>query len=1125
MSSDLGYYRHPCISGSEVVFVSEDDLWTVRIDSAESRAVTARRLTANPGTFAFPRFSPDGTELAFTGSDDGPGEVYVMAAGGGAPRRLTWMGSNTHVVGWTRDGSGILAATDWQQPFAGSMRIVEVPLDGGPPISRHYGPARAVSTSPASGGVVIGRNSGDPARWKRYRGGTAGTIWIDRKGDGAFKELIKLDGNLANPMWIGRRVYFLSDHEGHGNLYSCTPTGRGLTRHTSHDEFYVRFPSTDGKRIVYHAGADLYLFDPATGAFNPAAGAFDPAAGAFDPSTDGSVKIDARIRSSQSPQIRRFTNATYYMESFDLHPKGHSVTSIHRGGMYSMGLWEGAPVRYGSVSESRYRLSSWLPDGKRLVALTDEDGDEELIVFAADQSTPPRKIRGDFGRPTGLYVAPGEVLAPEDDDQKKSGKKTRGRKSKKKKAPHDRILLTNHRQEVVLVDLDSGKSKVLDRSPHHRISGAAWSPDSKWVAYSYSSSYRTGVIRLHEVATGKKFDIARQEDFFDGYPNFDPEGKYLYFISWRTFNPVHDSIYFDLGFPKGSRPFLVTLHNDTVSPFDTATMRLAAPGGSEETNEDEGHDGNDENKKDLAFRIDLDGIEDRVLAFPVPEGRYGRVMGVRGRALFTQYPVMGSLHDEDDSAEGVLDYWNFKRNKSGRAADKVTDFALSLDARVIGLISSDRLRAVPADFKEDPDKAKDDYSRDSGWVDLDRIPIAVVPAAEWTQMYQEAWRLQRDHFWHPDMSGTDWEGVRMRYLPVLERVGSRSEFSDLMWEVQGELGTSHCYELGGDYRPRPNWRQGFLGADLEYNTRRKHWEIRRIPRGDSWKPSSRSPLSRPGLDLRVGDRVLAIGGEPVDARTSPYERLVNMADSNVRLTIQRRRGRRTTTDTVTVQTLGNETPLRYRDWVEENRRRVHEDSDGSVGYVHIPDMGATGFAEFHRYYGPESDRDGLIIDVRFNRGGNVSQLLLEKLLRRRIGYDMSRWSEPLPYPDAAPMGPMVALTNEYAGSDGDIFCHAFKLLGLGPLIGKRTWGGVVGIWPRAALVDGTVTTQPEFAYWFEDVGYDVENYGTDPDIEVDIRPQDYAAGLDTQLDRGLETIRSIIRKKGPLKPDFNRIRR
>ena len=1102
MLSELGYYRHPTLFGNTIVFVSEDDLWIAPVDSAESEGGTARRLTANPGICAFPQVSPDGQTVAFTGRDDGPAEIYVMAAGGGAPRRLTWMGAITQAVGWNREGTAVLAATDWRQPFNVSMHLVEIPIDGGPPRPLDYGPARAISFSSETSGVVIGRNSGDPARWKRYRGGTAGTLWIDSTGKGKFRELVKLRGNLASPMWIGSRVYFLSDHEGHGNLYSCTPKGEALERHTDHDEYYVRFPSTDGQRIVYHAGADLYVFDPRDG---------------------GSKKVETRIRSSQSQLIRRFVNAADFMESFDLHPRGHSITSVHRGGLFAMGLWEGAALRYGPVSEARYRLGSWLPDGKRIVALTDEDGDESLVVFAADGAGVPRKIKGDFGRPIGLYVAPGETLVPPRDekDAKKDSAKSKPRKTRKKAAPGDRILLTNHRHEVILVELDSGKTRVLDRSRHNRIHGAAWSPDSRWVAYGYSSSYRTGLIRLHEVDTGKTIDVANHEDFLDGFPHFDPEGQYLYFISWRTFNPVYDSLYFDLGFPKGSRPYLVPLRASTVSPFDSATRSPRSPGESHEPEEDD--ESESEQTKDESFRIDAEGIQNRVTAFPVPEGRYGRVMGVRGRALFARYPVAGSLGGADsEENEGVLEYWDFKKDKSGQVAGGVSDFGLSMDARVLGIVSGGRIRAVPAKFKDDPEKAKDECTRESGWIDLDRIPVAVVPALEWRQMYSEAWRLQRDHFWHPDMSGTDWDRVHERYLPVLERVGTRTEFSDLMWEMQGELGTSHCYELGGDYRPRPNWRQGFLGADLEFSRTRKAWRVTRIPGGDSWNRAARSPLAAPGLDIAAGDEITAIGGEAVSAALSPDELLVNMADRNIQIAIRRRRGRKTTAGAVTVRTLSSETALRYRDWVESNRRRVHDETDGSVGYVHIPDMGPAGYAEFHRYYGPESDHDGLIVDARFNRGGHVSQLLLEKLLRRRIGYDISRWSEPIPYPDAAPMGPMVALTNEYAGSDGDIFCHAFKLLKLGPLIGKRTWGGVVGIWPRAALVDGTVTTQPEFAYWFEDVGYSVENYGTDPDIEVDIRPQDYAAGRDTQLERGLASISGIIRKKRPRKPDFGR---
>ncbi len=1090
MSSEFGYYRHPTISNNTIVFVCEDDLWTVAAGGG-----IARRLTVNPGAASFPVFSPDGQALAFTGRDDGPAETYVMSAEGGIPRRLTWLGARSQTLGWTRDGHGIIAATDWQQPFAGDMRPISVGTTGSAPEFLGYGPARALSFGPKPGSVVIGRNSGDPSRWKRYRGGTAGTLWIDRQGDGKFSELIRLDGNLANPMWLGSRIFFLSDHEGHGNLYSCTPTGRGLKRHTEHEDFYVRFPSSDGQRVVYHGGADVFIFDP-------------------EGNTSGKVEIG--IHSSFGQRNRKFVGASRYLEGFDLHPEGHSLLSVHRGGLHAMGLWEGASRRLGQVSRARYRLGSWLPDGERVVAVTDEGGEESLVLFTMDGSKEPRKIQGDFGRATGLTVAPAQASMKER-EKKKAAKGKKKRTPKAGKTGPDLVALTNNRHELILVNLTDGSSRVLDRSPHRRIDGVAWSPDSLWLAYGLSTSLRSSCIRLCNVDSGKITSITRP-DFFDTDPSFNPDGAYLYFISWRTFNPVYDSHYFDLGFPKGSRPYLVTLEKETVSPFSTATQTPRPPGASPD-DEDETDDTDGEPSK---IRIDLEGIEDRTVAFPVREGRYWRILGAKGRALFGRQPVEGGLDEEDEydrepASDGTIEFWDFKKNGSGRVSDGVTDFCLSLNRKVLGIRSGNRVRALPASFKEDPEKDKDEFSRQSGWVDLGRIRAAVVPIEEWRQMYDEAWRLQREQFWSPDMSGVDWQKVRERYLSILDRVGSRTEFSDLMWEMQGELGTSHCYEMGGDYRPRPNWRQGYLGADLSYNRRTRNWRIEKIPRGDSWDAESCSPLAAPGLDIHAGDEIVAIAGETLSEHVSPYDRLIHLADKEVQITVRPRR-RSGGSRTVTVKALRDETPLRYRDWVEANRSRVHDETDQRVGYLHVPDMGPHGYAEFHRYFGQESDRDGLIVDVRYNRGGHVSQLLLEKLLRRRIGYDISRWCEPMPYPDAAPMGPMVALTNEHAGSDGDIFCHAFKLFGLGPLIGKRTWGGVIGIWPQATLVDGTVTTQPEYACWFEDVGYEVENYGTEPDIEVNIRPQDYAAGRDPQMERAIVEIKKEMRRKPSKKP-------
>jgi tricorn protease len=388
--------------------------------------------------------------------------------------------------------------------------------------------------------------------------------------------------------------------------------------------------------------------------------------------------------------------------------------------------------------------------------------------------------------------------------------------------------------------------------------------------------------------------------------------------------------------------------------------------------------------------------------------------------------------------------------------------------------------------------------------------------AEFRQMFQEAWRLQREQFWTEDLSGIDWAAIHNRYQPLVQRITTRSEFSDLLWELQGELETSHAYEMGGEYRKGPDYRQGFLGVNWEYDTDKGGYRITHIARGDTWDPSTTSPLTGPGVNLDVGDVVLAINGQPLSGQVTPAERLVNQAGVEVVLTI--RGADDAPPRMVTVKALGDERPARYRDWVEANRSRVHEATSGRVGYIHVPDMGADGYAEFHRAYLVEFDRDALIIDVRVNGGGHVSGLLLEKLARKRVGYDFPRWAAPKPYPDESPAGPMVCLTNELAGSDGDIFSHTFKMLKLGPLVGKRTWGGVIGIWPRHGLVDGTVTTQPEFSFYFDDVGWRVENYGTDPDIEVDNAPHDYARGADPQLDKAIEVALDVLSKHPPHRP-------
>jgi tricorn protease len=507
----------------------------------------------------------------------------------------------------------------------------------------------------------------------------------------------------------------------------------------------------------------------------------------------------------------------------------------------------------------------------------------------------------------------------------------------------------------------------------------------------------------------------------------------------------------------------------------------------------------------------------------VPDGRYQQIAAMKGKVLYTSLPIEGSLNMNwfqltEPPAKATLEVYDFENLKAETLLSGITNFKLSEDRKTLAYRAGNKLRVLKAGEKPDEKSAAEPPGKKSGWIDLTRIRVSVDPPAEWRQMFREAWRLQRDHFWTEDMADVDWHAVYERYFPLIDRISTRAEFSDLMWEMQGELGTSHAYEFGGDYRPEPRYDMGFLGADLAYDKKLRLWKVAHIVRGDPWDPTKSSPLAQPGVNVREGDTILAINGRRVDENTSPYELLVNHANCEVLLTVGDAKGENPRT--VSVKALASETPARYREWVEQNRKFVHEKTDGRVGYVHIPNMGPLGYSEFHRYFLSEIDREGLIVDVRFNGGGHVSELILEKLARRRIAYVKTRWFGAQPYPSDSVAGPMVALTNEYAGSDGDIFSHNFKLLKLGPLVGKRTWGGVIGIWARHSLVDGGITTQPEFSFWFQDVGWKVENYGTDPDIEVEYRPQDYVVGKDPQLERAVHEIVKLLETNPPSRPEF-----
>ena len=1058
MSEHSGYLRNPTLHGDAIVFVSDDDLWRV----AASGGI-ARRLTASVSELSSPALSPDGGRIAFVGRDEQHPEVYLMPADGGPARRMTWLGPDVIVRGWTPEGH-ILFVTTYGQPFFRNYRAFTLDPAGGMPRLLPLGQVNHLSFGPGQR-KVIGRNTADPARWKRYRGGTAGQLWVDAKGTGDFRRLKELPGNVTSPMWIGDRIFWLSDAEGVANLYSAFPDASDLRRHTDHEDYYARHAQTDGKRIVYQCGAELWLFDPAT---------------------DRGERLDVQLPSHRTQAARRFVKAEDHLDGFAVHPEGHSIAAIARGKLYSFPLWEGAVRQYGEALAGRYRHGQWLGDGATLVAVGDTSGEERIEAFEGHRA---RTLPWDIGRVVAMRAAPAGT----------------------------RVAIANHRNEVLIGDLASGDLVGVDRSEAGRTEDLAWSPDGNWLAYAFWTSSRHSVIKLYDVAN-KVSTVVTQPDFRDYCPAFDPHGHYLYFLSLRTFDPVYDSMQFELSFPRGARPYLISLQAQGRPPFDPVPKGFAEEKRDREKEKDETHG--------TMRPIDIEGIQRRIAPFPVREDRFGQIAGVAGdKVVWTVLPIAGAHgrggHKE---APGRLEVFDFATLRTAKLLDKVERFALSADNVTLVAHDGKRLRAIAANRDPEGDRdnhASDEPSRKSGWIDLDRMRVSVDPRREWRQMLREVWRLQRDQFWVQNMSGVDWDDVYKRYEPLLDRVATRAELSDLIWEMQGELGTSHAYESGGDHRQPPQVALGYLAAETRLVDADSSYEITRIVTGDAWDAGADSPLNAVGIEAQPGERIVAVNGQVTSKERPPQALLVHQAGTKVELTLAAGQGASARTRNVLVTTLADEVPARYREWVERNRSWVHERSGGRVGYFHLPDMMSSGFAEFHRYFRSECDRDALIVDIRYNRGGHVSELLLEKVARKRIGYNLSRWSQPASYPDEAVAGPVVALTNEHAGSDGDIFSHGFKLMQLGPLVGTRTWGGVIGIWPRHKLVDGSETTQPEYSFWFSDVGWGVENYGTDPTIEVDNAPQDAAANRDRQLETALATALDLIERDKPARPSFD----
>jgi tricorn protease len=1018
-----GYLRYPHLHGDLLTFVAEDDVWIAPLSGGR-----AWRLSADGVPVFHPRFSPDGRWVAWSSRRDGEPEVFVAPVEGGESRRLTYWGSmGTRVRGWTPGGE-ILAVTPWRQAFDHHTLAYAVPVDGEPARPLGWGPVGGADVA-AGGAVALVTVAGqEPARWKRYRGGAMGRLWVD-SGDGFRRVLTEVAGNLDCPVWAGGRLAFLSDHEGVGRLYSSEPDGSGLRRHSADDDFYARHASGDGERVVYQRAGDLWLVDGL-----------------------GTEPVPVEVILGGPRTGRRTQAVAPRIEDLSCDHTGRASAVEVRGGVYWLTHRDGPARALGATPGVRARLPRVLGDTDQVVWVTDTDEGDALEISAAVGAERPaarrRLAAGRLGRAEELATAPdGTTVAV---------------------AAHDGRLL--------LVDAATGEVTTLASGEHGPAGGLAFSPDSAWLAWTQPHIGRLSRIRLARVADRSVTDVTDGR-FQDGDPVFTTDGASLVFLSWRGFEPVFDSHFFDLSFPFGCRPYLVPLDAAASSPFEP-TPHGRAP----VSDDDKGEERN-------APTVALGGIATRVVPFPVPDAQYSDLRAVRGGVVWLRRPLTGTLGDdgEGDRPKNVLERYDLAK----RTCEEVTTgpgwLDVSGDGRRMVVGTDGGLRVLATDGSDDADD-------DAAKVDLSRLRVTVDPAVEWRQAYAEAGRVMRDYFWARHMNGVDWDGVLDRYRPLLDRIAGADDFADLLREVFGELGTSHAYvsshgHSSGEYT-------GLLGADLERDDDRL-WRVKRVLPVEVSDPYARSPLAAPGAQVRSGDAVVAVNGRPVNEVTGPGPLLTGSYDTLTELTLAPGSGgpvRR-----IVVRPLYDDQRVRYQAWVADRRAEVRRLGDGRLGYLHIPDMQETGWAQFHRDLRSEMAAEGLLVDVRGNTGGFVSELVVEKLARRVVGWDVGRHRGPVSYPGDAPRGPVVLLADEHTGSDGDIIAAAVRTLGLGTVVGRRTWGGVIGYEAYHWLVEGTGITVPRHATWFDGHGWDLENRGVDPDVEVVMGPDDWAQGRDPQL--------------------------
>ena len=1084
--------RFPSTNGRQIVFCYAGELYTVGKEGG-----VARRLTSGPGYSSFPRFAADGKQLAFTSQYDGNTEIYVIPGEGGTPKRLTTtatlgrddisdrMGPNNIVTTWENTKPLVVFRSRMKSfnDFIGQLYTVgmEAELPEQLPVPR----GGFASFSPDDSKMAFNRVFREFRTWKHYRGGMADNVWIYDFKTGTTENLTNSSAQNICPMWgPDNHIYFTSDRNGRMNLFSIDLTNKETKQLTTFKDFDVKFPSIGQDAIVFEQAGYIWRYDLGSGQAVPVP-----------------IEIKEDFVSGRSALV----DASKHLESVNLAPDGQRVIAVARGDLFSVPAKEGTPRNLTKTSNAHERDAVWSPDGKWIAYNSDMTGENELYVCAQDGKGQAQQLTS--GADTYYYQA---IWSP---DSKK-------------------LLWSDRLQRLRYVDVASKAVTQVDQDKYGEIESYDWSPDSQWITWARPEE--NGLPKVYLFSTANKQQVAVTDSWYGaGNSIFSDNGKYLLLASARDFNPIFGEEEFENVYRDMERVYLVTLAKETESPLAPRSDEVGKEKKKEKNKDKEEEKKPDEKKSDepsdkksgtkeakpkkpVTVKVDTDGIHDRIVGLEIPPGNYRDIRMVDDRIFYLRRTVGDETTEDEEEQDTSKDKqshlcaYSLEDRKETVLGD-ANDYQITDDGKKM-LVKIKKDYAI-IDLPKDKLETKDEKTGKDYKLKLEGLDMQLDRRAEWTQIYFEAWRQMRDFFYSPIMNGIDWQAQRDKYAALLPFVNHRNDLTYLIGELIGELNNGHAYVGGGERPETPRIKLGLLGAEFSRDQATRAYRIERILPGENWDKHTRSPLTAIGLNVKPGDYLLAINGSPVSTLPNLYEALIGTADKQVILRVNSKPSDDGARE-ITVVPTADEAPLYYQAWVQKNIDEVSKKTGGEVGYVHIPDMGKPGLNQFTKLYFPQIRKKALIVDVRGNGGGFVSPLVIERLRRAFVMIAVARNGMPQPDPAQSFMGPMVTLIDEFSASDGDIFPYRFKMLGLGKLIGKRTWGGVIGIRDPLPLTDGGQLFKPEFAlYSKEGKDWIIESHGVDPDIVVDNDPAKEFRGEDQQLDKAIQQMQEELKTK------------